>query len=101
MYFEKQYLGRTKNHLDGNMKVIRRWNCHGRINNTSNYVEQWHSSKKDIFSKIRNVWKFIIAIQESAADDHLKYNHVLANQYVAQKTAGQKKKEKTVDHMCH
>ena len=45
------------------------------------------------------VWKFIIAIQESAADDRLKYDHVMTNQYVAQKTSAQKKKEKTADHI--
>jgi hypothetical protein len=98
-YFERTYLGATKANPSGSMQVVQRWNCHGRINNTNNYVEVWHSTKKDTFSKIRNVWKFVIAMQESAADDRLKYDHVIANQYIAQKTAAQKRKEKTVDHV--
>jgi hypothetical protein len=98
-YFEKQCLGVTVEHPQGNIDVVRRWNCYQREDTTNNHVEAWHSSKKNEFSKVKNIFKFIVACQESASQDIIKLNHILNNNFQPQKTKWQKKRETVMKHV--
>ena len=98
-YFERYYLGVTALYQQGNITVVERWNVFGREFTTNNHVESWHSSKNDEFSKIRSIWKYIIACQESASQDIIKYHHIRNNTFVPQKTNKQKKRETTIKHV--
>jgi len=98
-YFEQQYLGVTQQHARGNIVVVRRWNCNGREDTTNSHVEAWHSSKKTEFSRIRHIFKFIVACQESASQDIIKLNHIRNNTFHPQKTSMQSKREKIMKHI--
>ena len=98
-YFESQYLGVTVLHPHGQIEVVMRWNCYERESRTNNHVEAWHSSKKDEFSKIKNIFKFIVACQESASQDIIKLNHIMNNVFEPQKTKNQKKRDSTLKHV--
>jgi len=98
-YFEGNYLGVTAAHSQGNIDVVRRWNCYKREDTTNNHVEAWHSSKKDEFSKVKNIFKFIVACQESASQDIIKLNHILNGNFEPQKTKWQKKRETVMKHV--
>ena len=70
-----------------------------REDTTNNHVEAWHSSKKDEFSKVKNIFKFIVACQESASQDIIKLNHILNGNFEPQKTKWQKKRETVMKHV--
>ena len=63
------------------------------------HVEAWHSSKINEFSSIKNIFKFIVAIQESACQDIVKLNHIKDNNFVPQKTKQQKRRESAMKHV--
>ena len=98
-YVEGQYLGVTEAHPQGNISTIMLWNCYNREDTTNNHVEAWHSSKINEFSSIKNIFKFIVAIQESACQDIVKLNHIKNNNFVPQKTKQQKRRESAMKHV--